>query len=62
VLDFNLQQRIALAWARFFYFTPLPGNANEELSVGSIGNGPVSAQNDPGSGERPPHSDEDAPY
>lgn len=55
--SFEVQKQIAIAWAKFFLFTPLP--RLEELAFGG-GNGFNAGSANPD--QSPPHGDDDIPF
>ena len=64
VLDFELQQRIALAWAKFLYFSTPPDPSKTNLGDGGYVERARAAQETSRGAydEPPPPTDDDIPY
>jgi hypothetical protein len=58
--DFDTQKRLATAWARFFFFTPLP--AEEVPAAAAPASRGPGAYDDPANFDPPPSPDDDIPF
>jgi hypothetical protein len=59
--DFDTQKRLAVAWARFFFFSPLPDRAEMAFTAAPAAAHP-GAYDEPGNYDPPPPTDEDIPF
>jgi hypothetical protein len=60
--DFDTQKRIAIAWARFFFFTPPPSADEPAFASTAAGHGPGAYQEPDSYETPPPPSDDDIPF